>query len=175
MSTNQHGTVLFGRFKLRFFIIIGVIIIGIAFAYLYSTGAFKDWQIQLSYYNNSVQGDGASTVVIPFTILQGTEQPITVPIQVQAITNLGSVATKCSSPSTCNVTFTAPKTARVEYANISINVGGTSAGVTKIVPVEVMPDKPELIDMDLQGTFLNSQQSFYMSEQNTSYILKTAH
>jgi hypothetical protein len=158
----KHGTLLFGRFKPRFFFIIGIVVLAIL-AYLYFTGAFKDWQIQLSYYNNSTVGNGASTVVIPFTILEGTEQPITVPIQVQAITNIGTVATKCSSPSTCNVTFMAPKTAHVEFANISINVGGTNDGETKTVSITVTPDEPKSISVNIANTDL------YLSNQNILY------
>lgn len=149
--------------KPRFFVIIGVIVLVLALAYLYSTGVFKDWQIQLSYYNSSVGGDGASSVVIPFTILAGTEQPITVPIQVQAITNIGSVATKCTSPSTCNVTFLAPRTSKAEYANISINVGGTSTGTTKTVRIEVNPDEPESIVIGAANT------NFYLSYKGVLY------
>jgi hypothetical protein len=138
---SKHSeTVLLGHFKPRFFIIIGIIFIGVILAYSYSIGTFKDWQIQLSYYNSTIIGDGQSTISIPFTILKGTEQPITVPIQVQAITNIGSVTTTCSAPSVCSAIFTAPLTSKTEYANIRINVGGTSSGVTKAVEIKITPD-----------------------------------
>ena len=84
--SKHNETLLLGRFKPRFFIIIGIVLIGIILVYLYGIGTFRDWQIQLSYYNSTIIGDGQSTMSIPFTILKGTEQPITVPIQVQAIT-----------------------------------------------------------------------------------------
>ncbi len=154
----KHGMLSFGRF----FIIIGVVVLAIL-AYLYFTGAFENWQIQLSYYNNSTVGNGVSTVVIPFTILKGKLQPITAPIQVQAVTNIGTVVTKCSSPSTCNVTFTAPRTVHLEFANISINVGGTKGGVTKTLSIKVTPDEPKSISVNIANTDL------YLSDQNILY------
>lgn len=141
------------KFKLRFFVIISAIIVVLALVYLYSTGAFKGWQIQTSFYNSSIVGVGGSTLVIPFTILQGAGQPITVPIQVQAITSIGSVKTACSAPSVCNVTFTAPSygnTTVPEYAKVSINAGGTNTGVTKIVTIAVEPDLPSSIYIQTQ-------------------------
>ena len=166
MKRDNEVMVLFGHFKPRFFIIIGAILLASFLVYLYSSSSTsnrqnsnynnpttstpttsKDWDISLSYYNNSVVGDGISIVSIPFTILSGIEQPITVPIQVQAITNVGSVTTKCAAPSVCNATFQAPKTAKTEYANISINVGGTAGGVTKTISIEVTPDMLRSIQM----------------------------
>ena len=143
--SKRNETVLLGRFKPRFFIIIGIVLIGVILAYLYGIGTFRDWQIQLSYYNSTIIGDGQSAMSIPFTILKGTEQPITVSIQVQAITNIGSVTTTCSAPSVCSAIFTAPSTSKTEYANVSINVGGTSSGVTKTIQIKVLPDPTAFI------------------------------
>ncbi|MEM3846488.1 MAG: hypothetical protein QXV17_13175 [Candidatus Micrarchaeaceae archaeon] len=177
--SRHDKTVLFGHFRPRFFIIVGIIILAVVLLYIYSTGAFRDYQIQLSYYNTSVIGDGVSQVSIPFTIFKGNEEPLTVPIQVQAITNIGSVNTKCSSPSVCNVTFTAPKTARTEYANISINAGGVKEGATQKVKIEVFPDPTKLI---ILGVGINNistpayttrypyPQELYLSSNGSIYI-----
>lgn len=165
----KHGTLILGL-KPRFFVIVGVIILVLIFAYLYSIGAFKDWQIQPSYYNSSVIGSGTSSVVIPFTILEGTEQPITVPIQVQAIVNIGSVATKCSSPSTCNVTFIAPRTSKTEYANISINVGGVNNGATKVITIEVTPDKTASLKLGVANNLFYIYNGTAITPSNTEIV-----
>lgn len=172
MSKNSE-TALLGRFKPRFFIIFGIILIGVILAYLYGIGTFRDWQIQLSYYNSTVIGDGQSTMSIPFTILEGTEQPITVPIQVQAITNIGSVTTTCSAPSVCSAIFTAPSTSKTEYANVSINVGGTSSGVTKTIQIEVLPDITSSISSHISITNLSyfpNPPVMYLSYGNALYV-----
>lgn len=170
--SKHNENVLLGRFKPRFFIIIGIVLIGIILAYLYGIGTFRDWQIQLSYYNSTTIGDGISTVSIPFTILKGTEQPITVPIQVQAITTIGSVTTTCSAPSVCSTVFTPPVTSKTEYANVSINVGGTSSGVTKTIQIKVLPDPAAFVRAyitipNVSGYFSNSV--LYLSYGNELY------
>ena len=171
--SKHNETILLGRFKPRFFIIIGIVLIGIILVYLYGIGIFRDWQIQLSYYNSTIIGDGQSTMSIPFTILKGTEQPITVPIQVQAITNIGSVTTTCSAPSVCSAILTAPSTSKTEYANVSINVGGTSSGVTKTVQIEVLPDPTSSVSAHISITnlpYFPNPPVLYLSYGNVIYV-----
>jgi hypothetical protein len=168
---KHNETVLFGHFKPRFFILLFIFLILIVLVYLYSIGSFRDWQIQFSYYNSTVIGDGVSTVVIPFTILKGNEQPITVPVQVQAITNIGSVKTNCSAPSVCTITFTAPVTSKTEYANISINVGGVNGGVTKTVKIKITPDATASLHVlsVIGSDELTSPIDLYVSNNNQLY------
>jgi len=121
----------------------------------------SNFEIQTGFYKNSTLGDGSSTVVIPITIFDSkTNEPLTTPIQVQAQANIGSVSSKCSAPSVCNITFQSPTTLKTENASISIDAGGT----IKTILIEVMADPPTFLSIIANPkTFFINSSSLYIN------------
>lgn len=143
----KHGTRLFGHFRPRFFIITGVIILLLVLFYIHISS--PKWYIQLSYYNQSVIGDGVSHYVVPFTIFQSSGEPLVHPVQVQARSNIGTVlGVECSAPSVCNLTFVPPATSYLRFANITINAGG----ITKSFNITVNSDMAAYLSLTAPRT-----------------------
>lgn len=110
----------------------------------------SDFIIQTSFYNNSTIGDGLSTVIIPITILDAkTNEPLSVPVEVNAQTNIGSVSSECSASSACNITFHSPATLKTEVAEVSIDAGGT----IKTIPITINPDTPYSLSLSVPNAY----------------------
>jgi len=151
IQTHKHfdEISIFGRFKPRFFIIIGIIIAAILAFYLLSAASTPN---HISTYLNVVPiiGNGKSSYQIPLTIYNNLGTPMG-DVHVQASTNKGSVSgCTTNSSGTCEIIFIPPKQATSSYANISLSVGS----ITKIISLRINPDPTAKITLTSTNTNL---------------------
>lgn len=143
---KKEEKIYFGRFKLRFFLVIGGVmaVLLIIFLLVQNSTISKVSSPALNNVETAI-ASGKNSAYIPVSVTSqlGTSMS---GITVEASTNSGSVS-GCTTDNSggCNIIFTAPKQAISSYADITITVGS----ITKQISVKVNPDQTASLNINL--------------------------
>ncbi len=134
----------FGHFKPRFFIILAIIFVVLAYLiYGYATpssfyfGSFNNTQNNSANVAYTILGNGAYSLSIEVTVLNGMHEPMS-GITVNAQANIGHAVSCTTTDGTCFVKYIPPKTPNPEKAILFINVGS----MHKNINLTIQPDYP---------------------------------